>query len=296
MSRPVPNPGILDIAPYTPGKSPVPEPGRKVFKLSANETPFGPSPEGDGGLQAAPPRISRTIRKARRGCCAKRSAAPTGSTPTASSAAPVRTKSSTCSAHTYLEPGRRGDLHRPRLSGVPDRHHGERRQERRRARDRTSPPTSTRSSRAVTPTHKAGVACQPEQPDRDLRAVRRGQAAARRPAAACAAGAGRRLFRLRVAQRLRARPRAGGDHREHRDDAHLLQDSRAGRAARSAGCSARPISSTPSTGFAVRSTSRRRRCWRRWPRSRTPRTSQMSRAFTETVAQLADGRGRQSSD
>lgn len=43
MSRPVPNPGILDIAPYTPGKSPVPEPGRKVFKLSANETPFGPS-------------------------------------------------------------------------------------------------------------------------------------------------------------------------------------------------------------------------------------------------------------
>ena len=33
MSRPVPNPGILDIAPYTPGKSPVPEAGRKVFKL-----------------------------------------------------------------------------------------------------------------------------------------------------------------------------------------------------------------------------------------------------------------------
>src|SRR5207237_6787151 len=46
MSRPVPNPGILDIAPYTPGKSPVPEPGRRVFKLSANETPFGPSPKG----------------------------------------------------------------------------------------------------------------------------------------------------------------------------------------------------------------------------------------------------------
>jgi histidinol-phosphate aminotransferase len=45
MSRPVPNPGILDIAPYTPGKTPVHEPGRKVFKLSANETPFGPSPQ-----------------------------------------------------------------------------------------------------------------------------------------------------------------------------------------------------------------------------------------------------------
>jgi histidinol-phosphate aminotransferase len=45
MPRPMPNPGILDIAPYTPGKSPVQEPGRKVFKLSANETPFGPSPK-----------------------------------------------------------------------------------------------------------------------------------------------------------------------------------------------------------------------------------------------------------
>ena len=44
MSRPVPNAGILDIAPYTPGKSPKAEAGRKVFKLSANETPFGPSP------------------------------------------------------------------------------------------------------------------------------------------------------------------------------------------------------------------------------------------------------------
>ena len=41
MNRPVPNPGILDIAPYTPGKTPVPEPGRKVFKLSANENILG---------------------------------------------------------------------------------------------------------------------------------------------------------------------------------------------------------------------------------------------------------------
>jgi histidinol-phosphate aminotransferase len=53
MSRPVPNPGILDIAPYTPGKSPVPEPGRKVFKLSANETPFGPSPKAIAAYKAA---------------------------------------------------------------------------------------------------------------------------------------------------------------------------------------------------------------------------------------------------
>src|SRR5438270_13832781 len=71
MSRPVPNPGILDIAPYTPGKSPVPEPGRKVFKLSANETPFGPSPKAIMAYKAAaahlhdyPEGTSRVLREA----------------------------------------------------------------------------------------------------------------------------------------------------------------------------------------------------------------------------------------
>ncbi|MGY4303876.1 histidinol-phosphate aminotransferase [Bradyrhizobium sp. USDA 4369] len=71
MSRPVPNPGILDIAPYTPGKSPKPEPGRKVFKLSANETPFGPSPKAieafksaAGHLEDYPEGTSRVLREA----------------------------------------------------------------------------------------------------------------------------------------------------------------------------------------------------------------------------------------
>jgi histidinol-phosphate aminotransferase len=71
MSRPVPNPGILDIAPYTPGKSPVPVPGRKVFKLSANETPFGPSPKAmdvykgaAAHLEDYPEGTSRVLREA----------------------------------------------------------------------------------------------------------------------------------------------------------------------------------------------------------------------------------------
>ncbi|TAI61174.1 histidinol-phosphate transaminase [Bradyrhizobium sp. Leo170] len=71
MSRPVPNPGILDIAPYTPGKSPVAEPGRKVFKLSANETPFGPSPKAIEAYKHAaehledyPEGTSRVLREA----------------------------------------------------------------------------------------------------------------------------------------------------------------------------------------------------------------------------------------
>src|ERR1700753_3713072 len=71
MNRCVPNPGILDIAPYTPGKSPVAEPGRKVFKLSANETPFGPSPKAMEAskhavahLEDYPEGTSRVLREA----------------------------------------------------------------------------------------------------------------------------------------------------------------------------------------------------------------------------------------
>ena len=41
--RPQPRPGVLDIAPYIPGKSSAPGVA-KVFKLSSNETPLGPSP------------------------------------------------------------------------------------------------------------------------------------------------------------------------------------------------------------------------------------------------------------
>jgi histidinol-phosphate aminotransferase len=40
----MPRPGVLDIAPYVPGKSTAPGVD-KVFKLSANETPLGPSPK-----------------------------------------------------------------------------------------------------------------------------------------------------------------------------------------------------------------------------------------------------------
>jgi histidinol-phosphate aminotransferase len=42
-NRPVPRPGILAIDPYVPGKSGAPG-LKRVFKLSSNETPLGPSP------------------------------------------------------------------------------------------------------------------------------------------------------------------------------------------------------------------------------------------------------------
>jgi histidinol-phosphate aminotransferase len=44
LQRPQPRPGVLEIDAYVPGKSAAPGVGR-VFKLSSNETPLGPSPK-----------------------------------------------------------------------------------------------------------------------------------------------------------------------------------------------------------------------------------------------------------
>ncbi len=41
-NRPQPRPGVIEIAPYIPGKSSAPGVA-KIFKLSSNETPLGPS-------------------------------------------------------------------------------------------------------------------------------------------------------------------------------------------------------------------------------------------------------------
>jgi len=48
--RPVPRPGVLDIAPYVPGRSKATG-GAKVYKLSSNETPLGPSPAAVAAYQ-----------------------------------------------------------------------------------------------------------------------------------------------------------------------------------------------------------------------------------------------------
>jgi histidinol-phosphate aminotransferase len=51
-NRPQPRPGVLDIAPYIPGKSTAPG-AAKVFKLSSNETPLGPSENAIAAYRAA---------------------------------------------------------------------------------------------------------------------------------------------------------------------------------------------------------------------------------------------------
>jgi histidinol-phosphate aminotransferase len=49
--RPQPRPGVLDIDPYVPGKSTAPGVAR-VYKLSSNETPLGPSPKALAAYRA----------------------------------------------------------------------------------------------------------------------------------------------------------------------------------------------------------------------------------------------------
>ena len=135
-------------------------------------------------------------------------------------------------ADAYLCRRRRGDPHHPRISGLSDRDARLRRQA-----DRGGGEELHRRRRCHAGggerAHQGRVPRQSQQPDRHLCAVRRGQAAASRPAAACAAGARRRLCRIRAPQRLRGRHRARRHLRERGDVPHVLQDLRArGAAAR----------------------------------------------------------------
>src|ERR1700726_1853048 len=52
LERPQPRPGVLTIDPYVPGKSSAAGVER-VFKLSSNETPLGPSPQAIAAYRAA---------------------------------------------------------------------------------------------------------------------------------------------------------------------------------------------------------------------------------------------------
>src|SRR3954470_13773293 len=52
LSRPTPRPGVMDISAYVPGKSSAPGVA-KVWKLSSNESPLGPSPMAKAAYAAA---------------------------------------------------------------------------------------------------------------------------------------------------------------------------------------------------------------------------------------------------
>jgi len=57
-TRPQPRPGVLAIDAYVPGKSTAPG-VEKVFKLSSNETPLGPSPKAVAAFKAAAAELER---------------------------------------------------------------------------------------------------------------------------------------------------------------------------------------------------------------------------------------------
>ncbi len=60
MTRPVPRAGVMQIDAYTPGKSAAAKVlnGARVYKLSANETPLGPSPRAVEALRELAPHIA----------------------------------------------------------------------------------------------------------------------------------------------------------------------------------------------------------------------------------------------
>ena len=58
LQSPAPRPGILDIAAYVPGKEHAPGVA-KVYKLSSNETPMGPSPRAIEAFQKAAASLER---------------------------------------------------------------------------------------------------------------------------------------------------------------------------------------------------------------------------------------------
>ena len=178
----------------------------KVHKLSSNESPLGPSPKAieavralAGSLELYPDGASTALREAigrRYGLDPARIICGNGSDELLA-----------LLAHVFLHPGdeglysQYGFLTYPicirAAGGVPvvaqrDGQDGER-------------------GRDSGEDHRSDEDClsrQPEQPDRDLYPVLRGEAPARRPAASYAAGDRRGLCRICDSQRLRRRPRA----------------------------------------------------------------------------------------
>ena len=176
-TRPQPRPGVLDIAPYVPGKSSAPGVAKRVQALLERDA-VGAEPErrrrlpggGRRGCEDYPDGAATALRDGDR-------RARSGSTRRASSAAPAPTTCSICWRTPICADGdeaihtTHGFLMYPIARSAPAPSRSSRRR-------RITPPTSTPSSRAVTPRTQHRVPRQPEQPDRHLCAVRRGQAAA----------------------------------------------------------------------------------------------------------------------
>ena len=250
----MPRPGVLDIQPYVPGKSSAPGVA-KVYKLSSNETPLGPSPQRDRGLQERRRRISKIIRTARRRELREAIGRAFGLDPDRIVCGAGSDDLLNLLARAYLADGDEAIHTTHGFLVYPIATLGERRQAGGRAGDRTSPPTSMRSSRAVTARTKIVFLANPNNPTgtyMPFDEVKRLHAGL--PPHVLL------VLDAAYAEYVRATTTRSGielvaTSGKRRDDAAPFRRSTASRRCGSAGCSARPMSSTRSTASAGRSTS-----------------------------------------
>ena len=119
--RPRPRACFSRSTPYVPGQSSAPG-AAKVFKLSSNETPLGPSPLAKEAFRAFADHLEAYPGRHRHGLCARRSARAMASIRPGSSAARARTRSSIFSPPPIIGPGDEGIFTAARFSRLQDRH------------------------------------------------------------------------------------------------------------------------------------------------------------------------------
>ena len=176
-NRPQPRPGVLDIAPYVPGKSSAPGVA-KVFKLSSNETPLGPSPKAIAAYARSAEHLEDYPDGAATGVARGDRRARSGSIPTRIVCGAGSDDLLNLLARAYLADGDEAihTTHGFLVYPIATLGTG--------AKPVVAPEKDYTADvdailAAVTPQHQDRVPRQPEQSDRHLHAVRRGQAPAR---------------------------------------------------------------------------------------------------------------------
>ena len=266
-SRPQPRPGIMKIAAYVGGKGSLPGIADPI-RLAANESALGPSPKAIAAYQAAKDSLHRY---AEGGASALREAlgAQHGLDPDRIVVGNGSDEIIGLLARAYAGPGDEVLFSRHGFAMYPIATLSAG------ATPVMAPEQDYRTDvdamlDAVTERTKIVFLANPNNPTGSYVTAGEVDAPPRRPAIGCPVRRRRRLCRICHAQRLYRRAGAGAEARQCRDDAHFLQDFRAGRAAGSAGATPRRRCATCCTGRAGRSTSTarpRRRRWRRWTMS-----------------------------
>jgi len=194
LSRPQPRPGVLDIEAYVPGKSSAPGVA-KVYKLSSNETPLGPSPRAVEGLSRGGDRLhdypDGTVRTLREAIGRAFGLDPARIVCGAGSDDLINLLGARVSRRR-----RRGDLHHARFPDLSDLRLSAPARKPVSPRSATTRPTSTPILRAVTPRTKIVFIANPNNPTGTYVPFDEVRRLHPRTAAACAARARRGLCRI----------------------------------------------------------------------------------------------------